>query len=145
MYKSVALLYIVCISCYILFTRSPDYFEGDFIKGVVTQAGFDSTHNQPSLNIQYHVGTETYTLTTTQWFLKSYKQGEQVSIIYDPNKPGNASIYAFIGYWLRWNELFVTLGLFIVFFMAAVFITGKHSEQEDDEDEDKPRKMKYDL
>ncbi len=123
------ILYLICFSCYILFSRIPDYFEGEFISGVVTKAEFSSLLNKPDLVVDYKVGSETLHYKTNTWFLTTYKTGQQVTIIYDPSNPSQASIFTIIGYWLQWSELLFSALLFIVFLIAAIFITGKNSAE----------------
>ncbi|MBA4140495.1 MAG: DUF3592 domain-containing protein [Segetibacter sp.] len=129
MYKTAVILYLICFSCYILFSRVPDYFEGEFISGVVTKANFSPALNKPELVVDYKVGTETLQYKTNTWFLTTYKTGQQITIIYDPSNPSQACIFTFIGYWLQWNELLFSALLFIVFLKAAIFITGKNSAE----------------
>lgn len=77
--------------------------------------------------VDYKVGDEKFQYISHSWFLTSYKPGQLVSIIYDPSNPSIASIYSFIGYWIKWSELFFTAIVFIVLFITAVFITGKNN------------------
>jgi len=128
--------------CYILFSRVPDYFEGEFIEGVVTKAGFSPATREPELMIDYRVGSETLHYTTHMWFLSTYKAGEKVSIIYDPSNPTEACIYSFIGYWIKWPEVFISAFFFVVLFIVAVFITGKN-DSEPFTPEDRRKKRKY--
>lgn len=107
----------------------PDYFEGEYIEGVVTKANFSSALNQPELVVEYKAGSETLYYKTNTWFLTTYKKGQKITIIYDPSNPSQASIFTFIGYWVQWRELLFSALLFIVFLMAAIFITGKNSTE----------------
>lgn len=125
MYKTVAILYIVCFVCYVLFSRVPDYFNGDFTGGTVTKAIFSAKDKHPVVVVAYSVGAEKIVYTTSKWFLTSHKQGQRVTIIYNPSDPAIACIYTFIGYWVNWDELFFTAIVFIILFIAAVTITGK--------------------
>lgn len=142
MYKTAIILYLVCFCSYILLSRVPDYFEGEFIEGVVAKAGFSSSRNQPELVVDYKAGNETFHYKTNMWFLTTYKTGQKVTIIYDPSNPSQASIFTFIGYWLQWGELFFSIFFFIVLLIAAVFITGKN-DAEPLTPEDRIRKRKY--
>ncbi len=143
MYKAVTIIYLVCFFCYVLFSRVPDYFEGDFIKGVVAKATFSEKDKHPELVIDYRVGAETFHYKTAEWFLTNYKPGQAVEVIYNPSDPSIASIYAFIGYWIKWPELLFTAMFFIILFLSAVFITGKNSTAPLMEDE-RRNKRKYD-
>jgi len=124
-------------------SRVPDYFEGEFTQAVVTEAGFSAQHREPVLKIRYRVGKEAFILKTNMWFLVNYKKGDQVTVIYDHSNPSIGSLYAFIGYWIKWSELFFTAGFFIVLFLGAVAITG-HNNDEPIDEEDARKKRKYD-
>ncbi len=125
-----------------MFSRVPDYFEGEFIEGVVTKAGFSPALNKPELVVDYKAGSETFHYKTNMWFLTTHKTGEKVTVIYDPSNPSQACIFTFIGYWLKWSELFFSIFFFMALFIAAVFITGKNST-EPLTPEDRIRKRKY--
>jgi len=142
LYKTAFILYIVCFVSYIFLSRGPDYFEAEFIEGVVTKAGFSSSLNQPELVVDYKAGSETLHYKTNTWFLTTYAEGEKVTVIYDPSNPSQACIFTFIGYWLKWSELFFSIFFFIVLFMAAVFISGKNNTGPLTP-EDSRRKRKY--
>lgn len=142
MYKTVIILYLVCFVSYILFSRVPDYFEGEFIEGVVAKAGFSPALNKPELVVDYKAGSETFHYKTNRWFLTTHKTGEKVTVIYDPSNPSQACIFTFIGYWLKWSELFFSIFFFMALFIAAVFINGKNST-EPLTPEDRIRKRKY--
>lgn len=125
-----------------MFSRVPDYFEGEFIEGVVTKAGFSPALNKPELVVDYKAGSETFHYKTNMWFLTTHKTIEKVTVIYDPSNPSQACIFTFIGYWLKWSELFFSIFFFMALFIAAVFITGKNST-EPLTPEDRIRKRKY--
>lgn len=140
MYRTVFIIYIVCFLCYVLFSRVPDYFDGDYAKGVVSTATFSAQDNHPVVVVTYKVGSEEFKYTSYMWFLTSYQPGQEVDIIYDPSHPSVASIYSFIGYWIRWSELLFTAVVFIILFIAAVYITGKNSVMSEED----RGKRKYD-
>lgn len=126
MYKTAAIVYIVCFFFYVLFSRVPDYFDGDFTKGIVSKALFSVKDERPVLVVDYTAGAEKFKYTTNTWFLTSYQQGQEVTMIYNPSNPAIASIYAVVGYWIKWNELILTAIVFVILFIAAVIITGKN-------------------
>lgn len=126
-----------------LFTRVPDYFDGEFIKGVVSEASFSESKREPVVVVDYRVGSETFHYKTNTWFLTNYQKGQKVTVIYHPQKPQIASIYAFIGYWIRWPELIASACFFIILFFAAASITGQNSN-EPIPDEERRKKPKYD-
>lgn len=124
MYKAVTILYIVCFGCYILLSRFPDYFESDFINGTVTANHLASDVSRNNLSVSYKVGSESLQYNTDMWLLNNYNIGDQVTIIYNPSIPQMASLYSFIGYWVKWTELLFTAVFFILLFLVAKSITG---------------------
>ena len=108
-----------------MFSRVPDYFDGDFTNGTVTKAIFSVKDKRPVVVVAYSVGTEKFTYTTSKWFLTSHRHGQAVTMIYNPSNPAIACIYTFIGYWINWDELLFTAIVFIILFIAAITITGK--------------------
>jgi hypothetical protein len=126
LYKTVLILYLAIFSAYVLFSRVPDYFNGDYIKGTVTKASFSEEKNSPEVVVDYRVGSETFQYKTDMWFLTSYKPGQRVTIIYDPDRPMVSCIYAFIGYWIKWPEIIFTSTFFILLFLVAKSITGEN-------------------
>ncbi len=135
MYKSAFLVYVITLGCYILFSRSPDYFDGEMIRGTVYQNNADQKF------IQYRVGKEVFTKSMEGWGASQVAKSDTVMVIYNPDKPTQASHYSFFSYWFTLRELVTSFIAFAVLFAAAIFITGK--EQPDDE-ENKPRARKYD-
>lgn len=126
-----------------LFSREPDYFEGEYVNGVVSKATFSVKEKHPVLQVRYKAGSEEFTYTSYRWYLRRYRRGETVTMIYNPSHPEAASIYAFVGYWILWKQLFYTAIIFIMLFVAAKSITGQHkSSLLDDKQND--RKRKYD-
>lgn len=127
LYKTVAILYTVCFFCYVLFSRIPDYFEGEYVNGVVSTATFSVKDKHPVLAVKYKVGDEEFEYTTNKWFFTSHHKGQAITMIYSPSDPAIAGVYAIIGYWITLNELFFTAIVFIILFIAAVIITGKNN------------------
>ena len=117
----------MCFFCYVLFSRVPDYFEGEFVNGTVSTATFSVKNKRPVLTVRYKVGDEPYTYQTNAWFISRHIPGQTVTMIYNPSDPSIASVYAFVGYWITWNELFFTALVFIILFICAVIITGKNA------------------
>jgi hypothetical protein len=143
LYKAAVILYLVCFFCYVLFSRNPDYFEGEFVRGVVSKASYSPKEKRPELVVNYQVGSEQLQYKTNMWFLSSYNRGEIVTIIYNPANPSVSCIYAFIGYWIKWPEFLFTAGFFSILFIAAKSITGQNST-ENDLDDKEVRKRRYD-
>ena len=52
-----------------------------------------------------------------------------MTIIYNPAEPSVASIYAIVGYWVKWPELILTAVFFIILFIAAKTIAGNNGSE----------------
>jgi hypothetical protein len=125
LYKIVIIFYLLSFGCFVLFSRIPDYFDGEFTPGIVKKATFSKETGSPLLEIDFKVGNKNLQYITHTWFLTSYKPGQAVTMIYNPGNPASCSIYAVIGYWIRWPELLFTAAFFIILFLAAKAITGR--------------------
>ena len=93
--------------------------------------------------VDYNVGSEKLQYKTNEWFLKKYKAGDAVTIIYNPAEPSVASIYAIVGYWVKWPELLLTAVFFVILFIAAKTIAGNNGT-EHNSDQNPGKKRKYD-
>lgn len=109
MLRLLILIYVVCFGCYVLFTREPDYFDGELCHGIAKENGY----------IEYTVGKSTYTINASYVFLKINK-GQSYPIIYNASKPKLASLNYWWGYWVRWQELLISaVVLALLFFLSA--------------------------
>lgn len=143
MYKAALILYVVCFALYILFSRVPDYFESQRVSGKVALATYSSEKQQPYLVVKYPVGDRVYSFKTSQWLLTKYREGDVVTIIYDPANPRVSSLYSFLGYWFLWEEFLYTSIIFIIFFVASSGISGKSPSKSIETEQSLP-KRKYD-
>ncbi|MDE3252628.1 MAG: hypothetical protein KGO92_07455 [Bacteroidota bacterium] len=121
MYKSITILFIVCYCCYLLFSRQPDYFDGEkapavihFIqdsasKNLIPMAQFSDGHHAFSVDARY--------------VLRNWKEGERTEVIYETDKPNHAVVYLFWGYWIRWGEVLITLLVYAALFQIAISVT----------------------
>jgi hypothetical protein len=125
LFRSVSLIYLASFFCYIMFTREPDFIDGDIVNAVVSKATYSVSEKQPELVVDYIAGDKHLKCSTNKWFLTRHKQGQQVRVIYDPSHPEVASIYSFTAYWIRWPEVLFTAVFFVVLFCAATFIAGR--------------------
>ncbi len=109
MLRLLILIYVVCFGTYVLFTREPDYFDAEFCNGTVVE------NNQ----IRYTVGGVNYTLNANYLFIK-LPNGSTQKIIYNSSKPKLAHVYNWWGYWVRWQEVLVSVVVLgLLFFLAA--------------------------
>jgi hypothetical protein len=136
MYKTAAILYVIGLVCYILFSRVPDFFDAEFTPGKVLQ--LKSLEKQ----IQYKVGKETFVVPISGWGASQVANGQTITVIYNPTVPSEGALYTFFAYWFTLDELLTSAIGFILLFVVAVLITGKNSEESYVEEE-APRKRKY--
>jgi hypothetical protein len=140
LYKAAAILFFACFFCYILFTRTPDYFEAETTPGyVILPDPIDYTIKA----VEYRVGKETFVVAIEGWGASQVTKGEKVTVIYNPTTPSEGSLYTFFAYWLHLPELVLCVGVFIALFAGAVFITGENQPEEPSSNGyDKKRKYK---
>ena len=78
-----------------------------------------------------------------------HKQGERVEVIYEIADASKAKQYGFLGYWITFGELIVSLLIIIVLYFVAVSITSNPTSEalleEIETGKKKPRKPKYEL
>src|ERR1051326_5280895 len=103
MIKLILILYIICFSVYVLFTRQPDYFDGEKTNATIHFINDSATHQQQSYAF-YSVNNITYSISATYLF-RSYKEGDQTTVIYEASQPAKGAVYSVWGYWIRWGEI----------------------------------------
>lgn len=115
MLRTILLLYVVCFGSYVLFTREPDYFESEKITVPVKISNSNYTAD-------YNIENKIYSLDANYLF-RTYNSGDKIIVIYNPDKPKQASVYTAWGYWFRWQELIVSTILIFGLFYLATSIT----------------------
>lgn len=125
MYKGLAFLYLVCFTLYIIYSREPDYFDGETLPAIIHHK-FDSAVHKKISKAVFVVNNKTYELDASYIF-KNYKENEIVTILFNPRKPQLARVYRCWGYWITWEELLVSLLLFVALFQVAVVVTKNPS------------------
>ena len=145
MIKLIIILCIICFPVYILFSRQPDYFDGEKATATIHFLNDTATHNiQPFA--AYTVNKTNYAVNAAYLF-RSYKEGEVVTVIYEASQPAKGAVYSVWGYWLRWGEILFSIIFLVVMFRIAVTITSNPTPEALIEQlEEKPaRKRKYDT
>ena len=137
LYKPVAILFVFCLVCYIVFSRSPDYFDSEFANGVI------DINAKGEKILTYSIDRKKYKVIIEGWGASQVAKGETVRIIYNPSDPAEASLYSFFAYWFKLKELLFSIGGCVILFIAAVFITGKETPYYYTEEELR-KKRKYD-
>ena len=115
---------IVCLIIYSVFvflTRTPDFATSEFIHGKVVMVFEEEFPGSKSSQrpiiyvpvVEYVVNGKTYEFSdeTCRW-PPIYQVGETVTIIYNPENPHDAYLFALIGYWINISELFGALLVF---------------------------------
>ncbi len=121
MYKSITILYLICFGCYILFTRQPDYFDGEKAPATIKWLRDSITgHNIPKA--VYREAGKEYAVDA-RYFLREWKQGERTEVIYETEHPEKGAVYAFWGYWMSWGELLTSVLMYLALFQVAISLT----------------------
>jgi hypothetical protein len=85
LYKAIIPFYLVCFGLYIFFTRQPDYTDGEFTTGIIHFMK-DSISQKPVAKANFTVDKTFYTINAA-YSLRSLKEGEKISIIYETSNP----------------------------------------------------------
>lgn len=136
----IIILYFVCFGCYILFTRQPDFFDGEKTTGTIVE-------KNKQFSAVFFYNDQSYFAEVPYRFMVS--KGEKVQVIYEAADPSNAKQYSIIGYWITFGELFASIFIVAVLYWIAVSITKNPTPEalieELEAGKKKPRKPKYDL
>jgi hypothetical protein len=139
LYKAAIIIFLVCFSLYILFTREPDYFETEFTPGKIVLT--DSTDFTKKA-VEYRVGKETFKVPITGWGASQVSKGQSVKVIYNASTPSEGAMYSLFSYWIKLPELLISIIVFIGLFAGAVFITGEN-QPDDPPSKEFKQKRKY--
>lgn len=121
MYKSITLLFIICYCCYLLFSRQPDYFDGEKSPATIHFMQ-DSVSNSRIPKAVFSNGLKVFSVDA-RYVLRNWTEGEKTEVIYETDKPSQAVVYLFWGYWIRWGELLITLLIYAALFQIAITVT----------------------
>lgn len=128
MSKALIIIFIVVFGLYVPVSRSPDFIDGikapatiHFMKDSTSGksapfAAFQLTGHPP-----YHV--------PAAYPLRSLKEGESVTVIYENAYPDQAALYRFWGYWITWKELLFCIVGYVLLFMAAKSIVNEPAKE----------------
>lgn len=126
MNKSLIILYLLIFVTYIVWTRQPDYFDGEIYPGMIRLDKNSSGQIIPKAD--YSVGLNKYTINAG-YPLSHYTDGEQINIILEHEHPDKGVVYRFWGYWITWEELLASIIIAILLFQIAVSITNNPSDE----------------
>ena len=122
MYKTITILYIVLYGCFVVFARQPDYFDGE-VSNATIHFVKDSATNALKPVASFSVGVNKYAVAAS-YPLRFVKEGDVLGVIYEPSNPQKAVVYSIWGYWILWDELLVSLAIYVVLFFVALGITN---------------------
>jgi hypothetical protein len=119
MLKPLFFIYAICFGCYILFVRTPDFFDGETMPAIVIK-------NNDTSFISYNINKINYKIIAN-YPLRSLQNNQKVTIIYNVSNAKEAVIYTFWGYWITWGELLMSIILIFLLYQIAVSITSNPS------------------
>jgi len=121
MYKIAIILYLVVFSLYILFSRQPDFFDGELTKATIHFIK-DSSANKVEPYAFYRTGKKDYSVKAS-YFFRKFTEGQKVDLIFEASQPKQGAVYSWWGYWITIGEVLFSLGLLIGMFFIATSIT----------------------
>ncbi len=137
---------MVIYPLYVLFSRQPDYFDGEMSKAIIHHQ-YDLKQRDEKVIAIYSIDRHTYQVDADYPFRK-FTEGEKVDVIYEAAAPENASLYFVWGYWIRWKELLSMIVLFAAMYLIAVSVTSHPTPEslleELEGSKPQPRKPRYD-
>jgi hypothetical protein len=125
-----------------LFTRQPDYFDGEKAPATILMVK-DSITSKLIPLAEFSNGYKNFRVKA-DYFLRSWKNGDKADVIYETDHPEKAAIYAFWGYGISLGELLGSIIFIILSYQIAVSITKNPTpealiEQLDYKEPNKPR------
>ena len=139
------ILFLVIYPLYLLFTREPDFFDGEMYRADIHHTK-DSAGKEKMIAV-YSIEGNAYSIAA-DYPLRSFTEGESVPIIYEASAPEKGSLFSVWGYWIRWKELLSFIVMFVFFYLIATNITSNPTPEslleELEGSQSKPRKRRYD-
>ena len=117
MIKSVLLLFIACFTCYLPFSRTPDYFDSEITPALIEAKNGDVFAVFQEAGKQYQVALDP--------LIYQSKIGSRIEIRYELSAPQHAKLNQVIGYWLEPKELLGAVFILIVLLIAAYATTHR--------------------
>jgi hypothetical protein len=121
MYKGIVILYLVCFSLYIVYSREPDFIDGEKITGTIHWLQ-DSIAQEKIPKAVFTVDRKEYAVDA-RYVLRHLPEGKRLEVIYNPVKPKQAAVYSWWGYMITWGELVGSIVLLVALFQVAVAVT----------------------
>jgi len=145
MYKGIAFVYLACLSLYILYSREPDYFDGEISSATIHWLP-DSTHSTKIPKAVFKQDTTEYAVDA-RYLFRNLSENKKVNVIYATTNPEKAVVYSWWGYWITWGELLMSFILLVALFQVAAAVTNKPTPEAllEQMSEPKVKRRKYDI
>ena len=127
MFKAALSLYYTCFTLYVLFSRQPDYFDGQMGIATIHFTKDSITKNKQAFAV-FKTGKKEYSVSAGYLF-RSFTEGEKVTVIFETSQPEKGAVYNWWGYWFTWGEILFSIVLLVLFYQIAVGITNNPSPQ----------------
>ena len=121
MYKGIVILYLVCFSLYIVYSREPDFIDGEKTTATIHWLQ-DSIAQEKIPKAVFIVDRKEYSVDA-RYVLRNLPEGKRLEVIYNPAKPKQAAVYSWWGYMITWGELIGSIVLLVALFQVAVAVT----------------------
>jgi hypothetical protein len=142
--RFVIIFYFIVFGTFILFSRQPDYFDGESTYATIHFMQ-DSVSQTTKPFAVFQLNHQTYK-TNAAYIFRQFTENEKVDVIYESSQPENAAVYMWWGYWIKWQEILISIVLLVVGLQAAKAIIKNPSPEtliDELEDAPQPRKRKY--
>jgi len=121
MYKGIFILYLVCFSLYIIYSREPDFVDGETSAATIHWLQ-DSASQQKIPKAVFVLNKKNYAVDA-RYVLRDLPEGKPVEVIFNPVKPEKAAVYSWWGYMITWGEILGSIILLVVLYQVAVAVT----------------------
>ncbi len=140
MLKAIIPVYIICFALYVLFTRHPDFQDGEITTAKIHFVK-DSSGPATVAKAFFNYDNVEYAANTNYPF-RNFKEGETVRVIFETSNPSKGAVYSWWGYWIRWDELLASILIPVIFLNAAKAITASPSPKAIKEQEEMRERRK---
>ena len=121
MYKGIVILYLVCFSLYIVYSREPDFVDGETSTATIHWLQ-DSSAQQKIPKAVFVLNKKNYAVDA-RYVLRNLPENKRGEVIFNPSKPERAVIYSWWGYMITWGEILGSIILLIALYQVAVAVT----------------------
>lgn len=127
MFKAALLVYLTCFGLYLLFSRQPDYFDGEIVPASI-RFRTDSVSGKPAPVAVFSDGKQQL-VANASYLFRSYESGDKVRVIFERSQPQHAAVYHWWGYWITWGELLFSAVLMVALYKISTSVTSNPSPE----------------